>query len=140
MPNNKQKINTDKLEIDTITQLFYSIFTNTSQKPDWNIINEVCIPETIIIKKTGTAEVIYNVKSFIKPRRKILTDGTLTDFKEWEAEEETKIIKNIAQRFSKYQKSGYLQGTYFKQNGKKLFQFIKTESGWKISSLIWEDD
>ncbi len=140
MPNKKQKINTDKLEIDNITKIFFSIFSNTSQKPDWNIINKVCIPETIIIKKTGTSEVIYNVKSFIKPRRKILTDGTLTDFEEWETEEETKIIKNIAQRFSKYQKSGYLQGTYFKQNGKKLFQFIKTESGWKISSLIWEDD
>jgi hypothetical protein len=47
---------------------------------------------------------------------------------------------NIAQRFSRYQKSGYLNGTYFKEYGSKFFQFIKTNNGWKINSLIWEDD
>ena len=131
----------DIQEIDKIVKIFFDIFTNTNNKqPDWIVINTVCIPGIIIIKKSDAEEVIYNLNSFIDPRRKILTDGTLTNFEESETEEETKIIGNIAQRFSKYQKSGYLNGTYFKEFGNKFFQFMKTNNGWRITSLIWEDD
>lgn len=141
MQNNIERIHHDKLEIDNITKIFFDIFTNTNQKqPDWTMINNVCIPETIIIKKSDTTEVVYNLESFIEPRRKILSDGTLTDFQESEIKEETKIIGNIAQRFSKFQKNGCLNGAYFKDYGNKFFQFIKTSDGWKINSVIWEDD
>jgi hypothetical protein len=141
MKNNIERIDSDKLEIDSLTQIFFGIFTNTNQKqPDWTKINNVCIAEIIIIKKSDATEVIYNLDSFIEPRRKILTDGTLTDFQESEIKEETNIIGNIAQRFSKFQKSGCLNGTYFKEYGNKFFQFIKTNNGWKINSVIWEDD
>jgi Rieske Fe-S protein len=141
MQSDKERAQLNKLEIDHITKVFFDIFNNTNQKePDWTIINHVCIPETIIIKKSDTSEVVYNLDSFIDPRRKILTDGTLTDFQESEINEETKIIGNIAQRFSKFQKYGYLNGNYFKEYGNKFFQFIKTNHGWKINSLIWEDD
>ena len=135
------KENNEKSEIDNIVKVFFNIFTNTNHKqPDWIIIDTVCIPETIIIKKSDAAESVYNLISFIEPRKKILTDGTLTNFEESETTEETRIIGNIAQRFSKYQKSGYLNGTYFKEYGTKFFQFVKTNNGWKITSLIWEDD
>ena len=141
MQNDKEIAYSDKFEIDNITNVFFDIFNNTNQKnPDWTIINNVCIPETIIIKKSDTSEVVYNLDSFIEPRRKILTDGTLIDFQESEVNEETKIIGNIAQRFSEFQKSGYLNGHYFKEYGNKFFQFIKTNNGWRINSLIWEDN
>ncbi len=131
----------DQVEIDNITKLFFSIFTNTDQKlPDWTLINKTCIPETIIIKKTDDTETVYNLDSFIEPRRKILTDGTLTGFEETETKEETQIIGNIAQRCSRYQKSGYLNGKHFREYGAKLFQFVKTNKGWKINSIIWEDE
>jgi hypothetical protein len=135
------KVNNDKAGIDNIVKVFFSIFTNTNNKqPNWSTIYKVCIPETMIIKKREDSELIYDLKNFIEPRKKILTDGTLTDFEERETEEETRIMGNIAQRFSKYQKSGYLNGTYFKEYGNKFFQFIKTNNEWKITSLIWEDD
>jgi hypothetical protein len=141
MQDNSETTYPDKLEIDSLTKLFFGIFTNINrQQPDWTIINNICIPETVMIKKSDTAEVVYNLQSFIEPRRKILSDGTLTNFEESEIKEETKIIGSIAQRFSKYQKSGYLNGEYFKEYGNKFFQFIKTTDGWKINSLIWEDD
>jgi RimJ/RimL family protein N-acetyltransferase len=133
-------ITSDKIGIDNLTKTFFSIFTNTNGKnPDWSIINSICLPETVIIKKTDLSEIIYSKHTFIEPRKIILTDGTLTDFEEHEIQEETKIIGHIAQRFSKYQKSGYLNGNYFKGYGTKFFQFINTRSGWKINSLIWED-
>jgi hypothetical protein len=64
----------------------------------------------------------------------------LTAFEEKETTATTTIIGNIAQRFSKYEKSGYLNGLYFKEYGNKFFQLIKTTNGWKINALIWEDD
>jgi hypothetical protein len=137
----QNKTQSDKSAIDSLIKSFFDIFTNTNNRqPDWSVINTLCIPQTIIIKKNDAAEIIYDLQSFIDPRKKILTDGTLTDFEEKEINEETNINGNIAQRSSKYQKTGYLNGTYFKEYGNKFFQLIKTTDGWKINSLIWEDE
>lgn len=131
----------DKQEIDNITSLFFDIFTNTNGKQvDGKVIHDVCIPECIIIKKDDDSEMIYDLSSFIKPRITILTDGTLTDFKEAETSGQTTIIGNIAQRISKYEKSGNLNGNYFQGRGNKIFSFVKTKSGWRISALMWEDE
>jgi RimJ/RimL family protein N-acetyltransferase len=131
----------DKLLIDQLTKSFFNIFTNSNQQqPNWDCIHTICLPETIIIKTNNNNEEVYNLNTFIEPRKEILSDGTLTEFKEYEISEETKIIGSIAQRFSKFQKEGYYNETYFKANGNKLFQYVKTNSGWKINSVIWEDD
>ena len=134
-------VSADKTLIDNTAKLFFDIFTNTGNKqPDWELIYEICIPKAIIIKKIGSTEKVYSLQSFIEPRKIILSDGTLTDFEENEINEETRIIGNIAQRFSRYQKTGFLNGKSFKEYGNKFFQFIKTNDGWKINSLVWEDD
>jgi RimJ/RimL family protein N-acetyltransferase len=134
-------ITADKLLIDQLTETFFNIFTNSNQQqPNWNTIYTICIPETMIIKKNSDNEDVYNLNTFIEPRKKILSDGTLTEFMEYETSEETRIVGRIAQRFSRFQKKGYHNGTYFEGNGNKLFQYVKTNNGWKISSVIWEDD
>jgi hypothetical protein len=131
----------DKIEINNLTKQFFNLFDNTDRKiPDWTTVQRICIPEIIIIKKTGLTEVVYNLTNFIEPRKTILSDGTLTNFQELELHEETQIIGHIAQRRSRYQKSGNLSGKSFIENGTKFFQFIKTNNGWKINSLVWEDD
>jgi RimJ/RimL family protein N-acetyltransferase len=132
---------TDKLQINEITQEFFSLFNNVKgNKTDWKMINYICFPQTIIIKKNNDKEEVYNLNGFLEPRKIILSDGTLKDFEEYESSEETKIIGNIAQRFSKYEKKGYLHGEYFEGKGNKFFQFVKTGQGWKINSIIWEDE
>jgi len=131
----------DKIKINKLVSSFFAVFNNCDQKePAWQTLYDICIAETIIIKKTGFTETVYNLDNFIEPRKKILSDGTLKNFKEAEIKEETKIIGNIAQRYSRYQKEGHLNGTDFKEYGHKFFQFIKTSRGWKINALIWEDD
>ncbi|HMK20454.1 MAG TPA: hypothetical protein VK492_19775 [Chitinophagaceae bacterium] len=131
----------DKIEINDLTKQFFNLFDNTDNKiPDWTIARKICIPEITIIKKTGLTEVVYNLTNFIEPRKAILSDGTLTNFQELELHEETQIIGHIAQRRSRYQKSGNLSGKLFTETGTKFFQFIKTKNGWRINSLVWEDD
>lgn len=134
-------VDKDKLNIDTIVKAFFSIFNNTNnKKPDWELINNVCIPDVLIIKKNAGEETIYNIDSFVTPRKKILSDGTLLDFEENEISCETKVAGSTAQRISRYQKTGSLNGKTFKEYGTKLFQFVKINNQWKINSIIWEDD
>jgi len=134
-------ITLDKVNIDDTIKTFFSIFNNKNDKqPNWNVLNKVCIPETRIIKKNANDQIIYNLDSFIEPRKKILSDGTLIEFEEKEISSETKIVGNIAQRYSRYQKTGTLNGKQFKDFGTKFFQLIKISNEWKISSVIWEDD
>jgi RimJ/RimL family protein N-acetyltransferase len=131
----------DNFFINQITKDFFNLFTNTKQrKLELEKINDICLPKTIIVNKSKDKEEIFNIETFISPRKKILSDGTLTEFEEYEINGETKIVNNLAHHFSKYQKKGYLNGKYFEGNGTKFFQYVKTTKGWKINAVIWEDE
>ncbi len=131
----------DALSINTLVKTFFGIFTSkNNRQQDWNLIHSICIPEALIIKVTDTERASYNLTSFIEPRRKILTDGTLTEFEEFEISEQTKIIGSIAHRYSHYQKNAVAEGKSFSQRGHKFFQFMKTKEGWRITSVIWQDE
>jgi hypothetical protein len=130
-----------KLQLDELTRAFFSLFTNTNNTiPAIENIYNLCIPEAIIIKNIGTNPEIYSLTQFIEPRKRILTDGTLTGFSEEEADERTEIYGNIAHRFCSYKKSGTLSGQPFEARGMKTIQFINTAGGWKISSVAWDDE
>jgi len=131
----------DKENIDNVINKFFRLFNNKSNSElNLEAIFNLCIPQTIIIKKNGHDQVIYSLESFITPRKIILTDGTLTDFEEFEIKNDTNIMKHIAQRFCRYQKNGVMNGKPFSEFGTKMFHLLKTIEGWKINSVIWEDD
>lgn len=129
-----------KAQLDELTRTFLGAFTNTGgRKPDVDAIREVFIPQGMIIKNVGAEPVIYDLDTFIAPRAKILTDGTLTEFSEWEVAERTEIFGSIAHRFSEYRKSGFLDGVWFEGSGRKTVQFVRTREGWRMSSMAWDD-
>lgn len=134
-------IRADKYQIDQLTRCFFSIFSNTNgQTPPLDSISELCLPQALIIRKAGLTEEVYNPETFIAPRKNMLSDGTLTEFEERETKEHTTLSGTMAQRSSVYRKQGVLNHRAFEQTGHKFFQFIKTLQGWKISSVIWQDD
>lgn len=134
-------IRADKYRIDQLTRRFFSIFSNTNgQTPPLDSISELCLPQALIIRKAGLTEEVYNLETFIAPRKNMLSDGTLTEFEERETKEHTTLSGTMAQRSSVYRKQGVLNHRAFEQTGHKLFQFINTLQGWKISSVIWQDD
>ena len=130
-----------KAELDGLMATFLGAFANPGgTRPNVEGIYEVFIPEGMIISNAGATPVIYDLRRFVEPREKILTDGTLTEFREWETAETTEIYGSVAHRFSEYRKSGYLNGEWFEGRGMKTTQFVKTPSGWKMSSLAWDDE
>lgn len=141
MTENNKSRSSDKIEIDRITASFFEVFTNIGHnQPDWSMIYQLCIPETLILKINEETVLTYNLDRFIEPRKKILSDGTLTNFMEQEIMETTHIAGHLAHRFSRFQKKGSLNGTDFQETGNKFFQFIKTNLGWRINAVSWEDD
>ncbi|MDW3209591.1 MAG: hypothetical protein R8N23_06985 [Reichenbachiella sp.] len=130
-----------KIEIDRIIKEFFDLFTTKDDcKPKLDHIYELCIPQTTIIKNVDGLTEIYDLKTFIAPRKKLLSDGSLIDFSEYEIQERTDIFGNIAQRFCIYEKTGTLNDKTFIIQGLKTFQFIKMKGEWKISSMAWDDE
>ncbi|MEV4245683.1 DUF4440 domain-containing protein [Streptosporangium canum] len=129
-----------KAELDQLMRTFLGAFTNTGgSRPNVGVVREVFIPQGMIIKNVGAEPVIYDLDAFVAPREKILTDGTLTEFSEWEVAERTEIFGSIAHRFSEYRKSGFLDGEWFEGSGRKTTQFVRTPAGWRMSSMAWDD-
>ncbi|NIG55374.1 DUF4440 domain-containing protein [Chitinophaga sp. Cy-1792] len=133
-------MDSDKSRIDTVTKAFFSAFCNKYGPAPLDNLAACCIDEIVIIKNTQGNSEIYNFTTFVEPRKEVLTNGTLVDFEEYGISETTVIETHIAQRFSRYEKKGVLNGKPFFGKGTKLFQFIWKEGSWKIAAVVWEDD
>jgi len=130
----------DQALLDELTEQFFNVFTNTNgHKPDVEHLKKMCIKQAIIVNNTKQVTDIYDLESFVKPRKELLTNGTLINFCESEISHTTEIFEDIAHRFCLYKKSGILNGDEFYTEGMKTIQFIKVIGEWKISSVAWSD-
>ncbi|MEU1121740.1 MULTISPECIES: GNAT family protein [unclassified Streptomyces] len=127
-------------ELDRLMGVFMDAFTNTDgRQPDLDAIRDIFVPQGRIIANVGDEPVFYDLDAFIEPRQKMLTDGTLTEFTEWEVSARTEIFGSVAHRFSEYRKSGRHHGEPFEGSGHKTTQYLRTPAGWRMASLAWDD-
>ncbi|MFF1256461.1 DUF4440 domain-containing protein [Streptomyces sp. NPDC058321] len=139
MPNTTDTAMAAKSEIDAITVEFFGAFDNRGgSEADVDRIRRLTIPGAVIVS-TGPATTVYTVDEFIEPRRKLLSDGRLVEFSEWETTERTEIAGDIAARFGEYRKSGVMNGEPFEGGGTKSIQFVRMPEGWRIASFTWYD-
>ncbi|MGW1020392.1 DUF4440 domain-containing protein [Streptomyces niveus] len=126
-------------EIDAVTAEFFGAFDNRGGKAaDVARIRRLVLSEGVIVK-TGPEFTVYTVDEFIEPRERLLTDGRLVEFSEWETSARTEIAGDIASRFGAYRKSGILDGEPFEGGGTKTIQFVRTPEGWRIAAFAWYD-
>ncbi|MGW5739129.1 MULTISPECIES: nuclear transport factor 2 family protein [Streptomyces] len=128
-----------KSEIDAVTAEFFGAFDNRGGKPaDVARLRRLVLPGGVIVV-TGPDFRVYTVEEFIEPRERLLNDGRLVDFSEWETSERTDIKGDVAARFGTYRKSGTLDGEPFEGGGTKTIQFVRTPEGWRIAAFSWFD-
>jgi SnoaL-like domain len=128
-----------KTELDALTAEFFGAFDNRAGQPaDVARIRSLMLPGAVIVK-TGPEFTVYTVEEFIEPRERLLAEGRLTDFAEWETSERTEIAGDIASRVGEYSKSGLLDGQPYEGTGVKTFQFVRTPQGWRIVAFSWWD-
>ncbi|MFI6850591.1 nuclear transport factor 2 family protein [Kitasatospora sp. NBC_00085] len=128
-----------KVEIDALTAEFFGAFDNRGGKPaDVARLRRLLIPGGVIVN-TGPALTVYTVDEFVEPREKLLSDGRLVEFSEWETSERTEIVGDVASRVGEYSKSGMMNGQPYEGSGTKVFQFVRTAEGWRIVAFSWSD-
>ncbi|MEV4253758.1 GNAT family N-acetyltransferase [Spirillospora sp. NPDC049652] len=129
-----------KAELDDLMDAMLGAFDNTGGRtPDLETLRDLFLPQAVIVNNSGPEPDVYDLDGFIAPRRKLLTDGTLTGFSEWEVAERTDVIGSVAHRLSDYRKSGVRDGVPFEGSGRKTTQFVRTPHGWRIAALAWDD-
>jgi hypothetical protein len=139
--SDKTSVMIDIQKLDLVTDLFFSVFNTTENKrPNWALLNSICIPEAQFIRQEAGKHITYSLDLFIRTREEILSSGELMDFEEREVCSETKVNAGIAQRCVLYEKNGMLPGAKsFRLSGTKLMHFLKDDHEWKLSSVVWED-
>lgn len=134
------QVSTDQLSISEITDAFFNVFTNKGKNAELDALKNICHADALFSNINRPGISVSNLPSFIKARKVLLADGTLREFEEKEICYDTRIFHSMAVRCSEYQKSGILNEKHFVQKGKKIFQFIKDGTNWKIHSVVWEDE
>ncbi|MET8753127.1 nuclear transport factor 2 family protein [Streptomyces sp. NPDC059104] len=128
-----------KTEIDALTAEFFAAFDNRDGGgADVARLRRLILPGGVIVH-AGPEFTAYTVEEFIEPRERLLKDGRLVGFSEWEVSERTEIEGGIASRFGEYRKSGTLDGEPFEGGGTKTIQFVRTPQGWRIAAFSWCD-
>ncbi|WPO76441.1 MULTISPECIES: DUF4440 domain-containing protein [unclassified Streptomyces] len=128
-----------KIEIDALTAEFFGAFDNRGGKSaDVARIRRLLIPGGVIVV-AGPELKVYTVEEFIEPRERLLNDGRLVEFSEWETSEQTLIAGDVAARFGEYRKAGVLDGEAFEGAGTKSIQFVRDAGGWRIAAFTWCD-
>ncbi|HET9980652.1 MAG TPA: hypothetical protein VFQ32_09415 [Ktedonobacterales bacterium] len=130
-----------KAEIDALTAAFFQVVSfDEGERPAYSRLYDLFIESGQIIKNSGPSPEISTVQRFIEPRQRTVDAGDLTQFRESETAEITAIFGNVAHRLSIYEKHGVSAGTAIDGRGVISIQFIATDSGWKISSMVWDDE
>ena len=134
------EVSGDEAEIDLVVGTFFAAFT-TGPEVDARLeaLRQLFLPQAVILRCLGLEPDVYDVDGFIAPRRALLTDGSLEEFREWEVSGRTEISGGIAQRFSSYAKAGVQDGRSFSARGTKTLQLVRTSAGWRISAVAWTD-
>jgi hypothetical protein len=109
-------------------------------RPDYPAMRGLFCEGAQLIKNSGDLPEISTVDEFILPRQEQVDAGVLTSFEEGEVAHVTEVFGNVGHRFSTYQKRGTSNGLAFEARGIICTQFIRTPSGWKISSMAWDDE
>ena len=131
----------DQWVIAQVTKAFFSAFTNRgNRQPKLELLEEICIPQASFINRKANGTDIMEFASFLEPRKKILTNNSLTGFEEKETAHTTIISGDIALCYAEYEKTGVLSGQPFTIRGHKMFQFVRIGKKWKISSVVWQDE
>ena len=127
------------LEILT-NEFFLAVSFADGARPNYDRLHGLFIVDGKLIKNSSESPEITTVDQFIAPRQAMVESGALTAFREWETANITEVFGNVAHRFSTYEKRGVMDGVQFEGKGVISTQFVRTPSGWKMSSMAWDDE
>ncbi|MDH6131358.1 ribosomal-protein-serine acetyltransferase [Kitasatospora sp. MAA4] len=131
----------DEDQIDALGAAFFDAFTNADgRKVDLaGALESSFVPGAVIVTHADPVRT-ESLANFLMPRQKLLMDGELTNFREWETSRTTLVSGDVAQRLVRFAKSGVLRGVPFTGGGAACTQLVRTPAGWRIAAITVRDD
>jgi hypothetical protein len=123
-----------------IDEFFGAVSFELGQRPAYARIRGLFIDGGRLIRNSSEVPEIASVEEFIASRERLFDSGALTSFAEIETAETTEVFGNVAHRLSTYEKRGTMDGEATEGRGVISTQFIRTPSGWRMSSMAWDDE
>ncbi len=131
----------DRAAICELIQTFLrAVSFEEGGRPAYGDLPALFIDGARLIRNSGAAPEISTVDEFVRDRQRALDAGELLAFEEVELDETTELFGNIAHRFSPYAKRGSTDRGPIATRGVISTQFVRTEDGWRISSMAWDDE
>ncbi|MEU0314045.1 DUF4440 domain-containing protein [Nocardioides sp. NPDC006273] len=131
----------DETAIEALVRAFFSAFTaGPDAAARLDDLRRIMLPGATIARTCGLPAEIYDVESFIAPRLTLLTSGEITEFEEWPEPGRIDVFGDIAHWWGAYGKRWRTEGEIHTGKGMKTMSFVRTESGWRISSAAWDDE
>lgn len=131
----------DRIELEQVVESFFAAFTSGSGSAQrLDSLRGLFLPGAIIVSTGGSTPKVLDVEGFIEPRAALLSSGVLTEFREWPVDGNLEVFGDVAHWFGSYAKSWVQAGRPASGRGAKSAQFVRTESGWRISALAWDDE
>lgn len=131
----------DQEDIDALIERFFAAFDNRRGRiPLAETMIELFAEKAVIARCDDVRCDLYSPEEFATPRAALLANGELTKFHEWEETSSTQIVGAIANRTSRYAKSGLHAGAAYAGTGTKFFQLARFAAHWRIVALSWADD
>lgn len=128
----------DEQEIDRVVQYAYASVTfKQGEQPRYDTIKKYFIPQAQLINYEADSAQITSIDQFIYLYRTHVEADSIKAFSENEIFGKTEQFGRIAERISTYKTIMVQTDTVIKK-GVNSFQLIKTNGGWKITSIIWD--
>ena len=128
-------------ELAALTDAFFrAVSFESGQRPAYVGIHDLFMDGGTLINTGSELPEILSVEDFTASRQGIVDSGALTAFEEVEIAATTEVFGNVAHRFSTYEKRGTVHGQAIAGRGLISTQFVRTPSGWKMSSMAWDDE
>jgi hypothetical protein len=131
----------DLVELEALlTRFLHAVSFARGEQPSYDDLRALFVDGATLIKTAAGVPEISTVDEFIHPRQASVDSGALAWFEEVETANITEIFGNVAHRFSTYEKRGELDGAPIDARGAISTQFIRTPTGWRMSSMAWDDE
>jgi hypothetical protein len=125
----------------TITKAVYDAYAAISfkagEKPRYNEIKNYFIPQAQLINFRADTAQITVIDQFINLYQQFIEAKHIKLFYEEELFGRTEQFGRVAHRISAY-KTYLNRLDSIQERGVNSFQLIKTKTGWKVSSIIWD--
>jgi len=97
------------------------------------------LPQASLTRGSAAGLSSVSLQGFMTQRAHLLMGERLLGFEEQTVEQRIEVFGRVAQAWLRYRRSGQMDGTQISGEGFKSLQLLKTEAGWKIASLAWQD-